>query len=407
MRANSSRAWKWLRWALAMAALIVLAAPKLASYDFAATSRLERRAERASGSDGAGEEGTDVGERGRGSAAVRVGAVVVAPAPIAEIVTSVGTLLPGEAVDLQPEVSGRIARLDFDEGAHVKKGDLLVKLDASELEAQQAAALLELELAERRERRTTELVAQGYVRAEEHDAARNALEVQRARIRLTAAQIAKTEIRAPFDGVTGLRYVSEGAVVNATTRIGSLQQIDPLKIEFSVPEKYAGRIAVGTPISFRVAGQEREFTGRVYVSDSRIDPTTRTVLLRGVIPNPDGALVPGASARVKVTIAESPEALMVPAAALVPDADSPYVFVAREGRAVRLPVVIGVRTDSSVQVLAGLEPGETVITSGLQQLRPGSPVEVELSFGGEAVDMASAALESSASGHRRAAAVQQ
>src|SRR5690606_18916023 len=136
-----------------MAALIVLAAPKLASYDFAATSRLERRAERASGSDGAGEEGTDVGERGRGSAAVRVGAVVVAPAPIAEIVTSVGTLLPGEAVDLQPEVSGRIARLDFDEGAHVKKGDLLVKLDASELEAQQAAALLELELAERRERR--------------------------------------------------------------------------------------------------------------------------------------------------------------------------------------------------------------------------------------------------------------
>lgn len=329
------------------------------------------------GADTAGNDGSSSGQP-RDQGPLRVTAIVVEPARLAETVVSAGTLLADEAVELQPEVNGRIVEINFTEGTRVRRGDLLVKLNDADLRATRLAMARELELAERRERRTADLLAQSFVRQDEHDAALNAVYVLQARIALTAAQIEKTEIRAPFEGIAGLRYVSEGAVVGTTTRIATLQRTDTLKVEFSVPEKYADRIRLGSPITFTVAGSEDEFGGEVYARDPRIDTVTRTLAVRALSENPDGRLLPGAFANVKLTLTETSNALLIPAAALISDLDAAYVLVFSDGKAERRRVATGVRTDTQVQIVTGLAAGEIVITSGLQQLRLGATVEVEL-----------------------------
>jgi membrane fusion protein (multidrug efflux system) len=321
----------------------------------------------------------------RVAAPAKVTTAVVRPAPLAELVSSTGTLLAAESVELQAEVNGKITAINFVEGARVRKGDLLVKLNDADLQARKLAAAHEVSLAERREKRIAELLAQGFVVPDDHDAALNTVNVRHAEIALTDAQIAKTEIRAPFDGIAGLRYVSEGAFVNAASRIATVQRIDTLKVDFAVPEKYADRIRVGSPIAFKVAGRPQKFAGKVYAYDPRIDTETRTLLIRALCPNPDEVLLPGAFANVELTIGETSDALLVPAEALIPDFQASFVWVVRDGKVERRKVVTGVRTESHVQILSGLEPGETVVTSGLLQLRPGAAVQADIDVSSAAV----------------------
>lgn len=320
----------------------------------------------------------------RGSAPIFVTTEIVLPSALAEIVSSTGTLHAAESVDLQAEVSGKITAIHFTEGAAVRKGQLLVKLNDADLQARRLAVSHELALAERREQRIAELLAQGFVIPDDHDEALSTVHVKRAEIALVDAQIAKTEIRAPFDGVAGLRSVSEGALVGATTKIATLQRVDVLKVDFAIPEKYAERVRLGSPIAFTVAGRGEKFTGQVYAYDPEIDEATRTLLIRAVCPNPRGALLPGSFANVELTLQETKDALLVPAEALVPDFDAPYVFVVNGGKAEQRRVTTGVRTDSHVQVLSGLEEGETVVTSGLLQLKPGIEVRVRHDVSGAA-----------------------
>jgi membrane fusion protein, multidrug efflux system len=321
----------------------------------------------------------------RGAAPIRVTTEVVQPGLLAETVTSTGTLLAVESVELQAEVNGKITAINFKEGARVKQGDLLVKLNDADLQARRVAAAHEVTLAERREKRVGELLTKGFVIPDDHDQALNEVNVRRAEIALTEAQIAKTEIRAPFDGIAGLRYVSEGAFVNAATRIATLQRTDTLKVDFAVPEKYAERVRLGSPIAFTVAGRTQQFGGEVYAYDPRIDTDTRTLLIRALCPNPGGILLPGAFANVELTLRETQDALMVPAEALIPDFEAAYVFVVKDGKVERRQVSTGIRTDSHVQILSGVEPGEVVVTSGLPQLRPGSSVEATLNLPSAAV----------------------
>jgi membrane fusion protein, multidrug efflux system len=321
---------------------------------------------------------TTVSSAPRREAPLRVAAVAVRPAPLAEVVTSSGTLIAAEAVELQAEVSGKITSIAFSEGAAVRAGTLLVKLNDADLQARRSAAKHELSLAERRERRAAELVAQGFVIQDDHDGALNTVQVRRAEIALIEAQIAKTEIRAPFDGVAGLRYVSLGAFVGATTRIATLQRTDTLKVDFAVPERYADRIRIGSAIGFTVDGHAREFGGHVYAYDPRIDPETRTLLLRAECPNPGGVLLPGAFANVKLELAVTEDAVLIPAEALIPDFEATYVFVAASSKAERRRVETGMRTADAVQIVSGLAAGDVVITSGIQQLRDGAPVEATL-----------------------------
>ena len=324
----------------------------------------------------AGKERKGKSDTPRDRAPLRVSAIVVKTTPFAESVTSTGTLIAEEGVELQAETNGKVVSIGFTEGAKVKKGDLLVRLNDADLIATAARAKYRKELAVLREKRIAQLLKQGVARQEEYDTALNELNIQDAEIELTEAQIAKTEIRAPFDGVVGLRYVSEGSFVNAATRIATLQRLDRLKVDFAIPEKYAGRVRVGAPIVFTVAGGERNFSGQIYAFDPRIDTATRTLVIRAVCPNPDGRLLPGAFASVQVILGQLKEAVLIPAVAVVPGLNEKNVFVVKDGKAERRAVETGTRLESTVHILSGLAAGETVITSGLQQLRAGQSVSI-------------------------------
>lgn len=308
---------------------------------------------------------------------LRVTTVVVQPQTLSEIVNSTGSLLAEESVALQAEASGKVVSIRFEEGARVRAGQLLVKLNDADLLATLTRAHHLLDLAQRREQRAGELLRSGLVHQDEYDAALSNVNVQAAEIALIKAQIAKTEIRAPFSGVVGLRFVSEGAYINASTQIAVLQRLDRLKVDFSIPEKYAGRIRIGAPIRFSVAGSEAGYGGEIYAYEPQIDPATRTVLIRASVDNADGRLLPGTFASVELTLAQIDDALMVPAVAVIPGLDEKAVYVVVEGHAERRVVQTGMRTDRSVQILSGLRAGDVVITSGLQQLRPGMAVASE------------------------------
>lgn len=309
---------------------------------------------------------------------LRVTAIAIQPRNLSEKVTSTGSLRADESVELQAEISGKVIAINFEEGASIRKGELLLKLNDSDLQAMWRRARYRLELAELTERRIAKLRKDGLVRQDEHDAARSDVDVQTAEVALIEAQIAKTEIRAPFDGVVGLRFVSIGAFINAATQVAVLQRLNQLKLDFSVPEKYADRIRIGSQVAFTVAGNDQIHRGQIYAFDPRIDPETRTVLIRARASNPGGSLLPGTFASVELTLSQAADALLVPAVAVIPSLDGKSVFVVEEGRAQRREVKTGIRTDRSVQILSGLQPGDRVITSGLQQVRPDMEVHVEV-----------------------------
>ena len=319
----------------------------------------------------------DGGKRSVSSAALHVSAITLVPSPLTEKITATGTLRADEAVELQPETNGKIVSINFKEGTTVRRGELLIKLNDAELQATLQRTSSRRDLAERKERRLAQLVASKSVNQQDYDTAASELSVQRAEVALVEAQLAKCEIRAPFDGVVGLRFVSEGAFVTPTIRVATLQRLSQLKIDFSVPEKYASRIRVGSGVTFRVDGGASSFKGEIFAVDPRIDSATRTVLIRALCPNPEGRLLPGAFANVEFTLAEVSDALLVPAGAVIPGLSEKNVFIAVEGKAVRRIVQTGVRTETSVQIIAGLAAGDVVITSGQQQLRAGQTVQIE------------------------------
>lgn len=323
---------------------------------------------------------------GSSGAPLHVTTVTVKPVLYAETVTATGSLRAEEGVELQAEVSGKIVAINFREGTRVKEGDLLLKINDADLRATLSRATSRKQLADLKERRLAVLLKDGGVRQEDYDTAVNEVNVQKAEMELTQAQIAKTEIRAPFDGVIGLRFVSEGAFITATAnntvRIATLQAIDHLKIDFSLPEKYAFRLRAGSPITFTVAGGDQRYSGEIYAFEPRIDVATRTVLVRALCPNEGARLLPGAFANVEMTLAQIEDAILVPSVAVVPGLNEKNVFVVEDGKAVRRPVETGTRTETAVQILAGLKPGDVVITSGIQQLRAGLPVATAGGEGG-------------------------
>lgn len=307
-------------------------------------------------------------------AALKVAIFIVKPMPFAETVSSTGTLRADEGVELQAETNGKIVAINFTEGSRVRKGELLVKLNDLDLRATLTRATYRKQLAQLRERRLAQLLVQKVVTQNDYDTALSDMNVQDAEIALVQAQIEKTEIRAPFDGVVGLRYVSAGAYVNATTRIATVQSLDRLKIDFALPEKYIGRLEVGSPVTFTVAGGKGPVKGEIYAFDPSIDTGTRTLLIRAVCRNQDGQLLPGTFANVELTLTELTAALLIPSEAVIPGVNEKNVFVMNEGKAELRIVETGTRTASTVHILAGLIPGDVVITSGLQQMRVGQLV---------------------------------
>ena len=285
-------------------------------------------------------------------------------------------MLADEEVELRPETSGRITEIAFREGRPVAAGALLVKINDSELQAQLRRAERRLELAEERAFRQEQLLEKGGISQEEYDATVSEVDVLRAEGELIEAQIDKTEIRAPFGGVIGLRYASEGSYVSPTVRIATLQRLNPVKIEFSVPEKYASRVSLGDAITFTVEGVEGAFEGEIYAFEPQIEAGTRTLAVRARSPNPNGRLLPGAFADIEVVLGEVSDALTIPAIAVIPEQGGKRVYLYQSGVAQPRSVETGIRLADRIQITEGLAPADTVILTGLQQLRPGLPVQM-------------------------------
>ncbi|MEM6337156.1 MAG: efflux RND transporter periplasmic adaptor subunit [Bacteroidota bacterium] len=313
--------------------------------------------------------------RGAGNARpLNVTAYVAEPAPMIERIRSTGSLLPDESVDLAAETSGRVTNIYFREGSRVSKGQLLLKINDAELRAQQERLRTRITLAETRENRQRKLLEIGGVSQDEYDGALGELNVLRSELDLVGAQIEKTEVRAPFGGVIGLRYVSEGAFVSPQTRIASLQALRSMKLEFSVPERYAGQIEAGTNVRFTVAGSDGRYEGTVYAVEPRVELDTRTLLIRARVANASGQLLPGAFADVDVIVGEVDEALPVPAISVISELGGRRVWIIENGVATPRNVQTGIRTEQAVQITGGIAPGDSVITTGLQSIRGGQPV---------------------------------
>ena len=288
---------------------------------------------------------------------------------------SSGTLAAGEEVALKSEAEGRIVSLPLLEGARVKKGTLLVKINDAELKAQARQAEHQLKLAEAREFRQRTLLERQMVSREEYEIALQEKENLLAETDLLRAKLKTTEIRAPFDGVVGLKEVAEGSYVTPGMRIAGMYSLHPLKIDFSVSEQYFAHIRPGDSISIAVEGAAEPVAGSVYAIEPKVDPSTRMLLIRGYCPNEKHLLPPGGSARVEIYLPPLPEAIMIPSMAVLPDIRGQSVMLYKGGKAQAAPITLGYRSEDRVQV-EGVAPGDTLIVSGLIQIQSGSAVRL-------------------------------
>lgn len=313
---------------------------------------------------------------GAGPAGVPVKTSAVRVARITEDVTAVGSVLANESVMIRPELDGRIAEIHFQEGRPVAKGAKLVSLDASEIEAQLAAVRSELSLNRSRMARAEELQKKNFISAQALDEARQNLNSSLAREAEIVARLAKSVVRAPFDGVAGVRQVSPGAYVKAGQDIARLEGIGTVKLDFRVPETYLARIRDGQEVSVRVdAYPEQVFSGSIYAVEPAVEEASRTVLARARIPNPGIKLRPGMFARVSLVLGERENALIVPEQAIVPRGRESFVFRVVDGKAALTEVKTGHRVPGEVEILAGLSASDVIVTDGQLRLQNGTPVK--------------------------------
>ncbi|CAB3902177.1 MAG: efflux RND transporter periplasmic adaptor subunit [Achromobacter pulmonis] len=308
--------------------------------------------------------------------AVRVEVAAVTEIPFARGLSAVGSLRSNEAVVLRPEVAGRIQSIEFEEGQPVKRGQVLVRLDDSVPRAELAQARANLTLAQSHYRRAVELQGKGFVSQQARDESASNLKVQEAAVALAQARLDKMTITAPFAGFAGLRSVSVGDYVNQGQDLAPLEAIDPLKVDFRVPEMYLSKVGVGQQLTLRMdalPGQERP--GLVYAVSPLVDAGGRSILLRATVANQDSLLRPGMFARVQLLFNQD-KALVAPEAALAPSGETQYVYRVRDGVAERREVTIGERREGKVEILTGVAVGDQLVVSGLQRVTDGGPVQI-------------------------------
>jgi membrane fusion protein, multidrug efflux system len=287
-----------------------------------------------------------------------------------------GTVLPNESVEIKPEISGLVTKINFKEGQVVSKGTPLVYLNDNELQAQFQRLQYTQKLFQTQESRQKQLLAREAISQEEYDIALNQYNTAISDIKLVEAQLEKTVIRAPFTGRLGLRQISEGSVINPSNVIVSIVNSDPIKLEFSIPERYASLVSIGSSIFFSSESSKEEVEGKVYAFEPQIDAATRTLKLRAQSPNKSGKYLPGMFVKIRFVLDIEEEALLVPAESVIPELSGYKVFVVgADGNAEQRTIEIGTRTDTQVQVISGLNEGDLVLTSGVMQVRQGMPIK--------------------------------
>jgi len=333
------------------------------------------------------------GQRGRGGGVVTVATEAVGTRQFADIVEALGTARAAESVVMTSRVSDTVTRVHFDDGQIVSKGDLLVELNSIEEEAQLQEAYATLREAESQYARIADLVKRGNASTSSLDAQKRSVDEARFRVAASEARMADRQIKAPFDGMLGLRQVSEGTFLSSNTAITTIDAIDTIKLDFSVPERFIATLAPGQEVEAKVkAYPGRIFKGTVRTIDSRVDPITRTVVVRAEISNEDRALRPGLLMTVEVT-SRTWQALAIPEQAVVPTGGYNYAFVVKDGTAERREVKLGIRRPGFVEVTDGLEEGDRVVVQGTMRMgREGLKVK-DMSQQGRSSSSASAASD--------------
>jgi membrane fusion protein (multidrug efflux system) len=308
---------------------------------------------------------------------ISVDAVVLVPKNLQNFVNATGTLLSNESVNVMPEISGKVTGIFFKEGQPVKQGELLVKIQDSDIRAQIQKLEATKKLNQTTLDRQKQLLDINGISRQEYDVTLSQIQTTEADIAYYKAQLIKTEIRAPFNGVAGLRQISLGAVISPSTLVTTIQQNNPLKLEFSVPEKYRDIARLNAVVRFSTSGSLDTFQAKVYAIDGLIDPATRTVKVRALFDNKGSKVFPGSFANVYFNMDATSDAIMVPSQAIIPGTRDKKVCVVSGGKANFKVVETGTRTEQEVQILSGVSAGDTIATTGILQLKQDMPVKIK------------------------------
>ena len=311
------------------------------------------------------------------SAAIAIEATTVKSVRMAQGLTAVGSLRSDESVTIRPEVAGRISEFGFREGQRVASGATLIRFDTSVQRAELDQAEANLGLSKSRLERSRDLFTKGFISAQARDESESNFKVAQATYDLSKARLTKLEIKAPFSGVVGLRLVSIGDYVKDGQDIVNLEGIDPLKVDFRIPEIYLKQVAVGQALQITLdAFPNQTFQGKVFAINPLVDTNGRSIVIRAMVKNTEARLRPGMFARVRLLFSDERDSVAVPEQSLIPVGDEQYLFKVVDGRAQRSKVEIGQRREGQVEVLQGLIAGDVVVTAGQLKLRDGLPVKI-------------------------------
>jgi membrane fusion protein (multidrug efflux system) len=315
-------------------------------------------------------------DRNAKAPAIQVEASVIKVQSISDNIEVAGSILPFESTEIHPEVSGRVVTLNVKEGAFVGKGSLLAKINDNDLQAQLKKLQVQLNIAQQTENRSSQLLKIQGISQQDYDLSLLQVNNIKADIEIVRAAISKTVILAPFSGKLGLKNISPGAFITPATIITTIGQVSQLKLQFAVPEKYGSQIKNGQNIDFTIDGSPNTYHAAVSATEISIEENSRSLSVRAIVKSQDAFLIPGAFAKIEIELGKNEKAIMIPTVAVVPQGRKKQVYLFKNGKATLADVTTGVRDSANIQVLTGLNLGDTVITTGLLFLKPGIDVKI-------------------------------
>ena len=316
------------------------------------------------------------GAKAGGPPVSRVDAFVVRTSPLSDNLELPGSLIANESTPVNPEISGRLVYLNATEGKAVGKGTLLAKIYDGDLVAQLNKLQIQARVQQQTAKRYEELLKIQGVSQQEYDLAKLDISNVQADMAIVRSNIMRTEIRAPFSGTLGLKMISPGAYVTPATVLTTIRQNSQLKLDYTLPERYSSKVKIGQLISFVSEGNDKVYNAKILATESGVSEENRSLIIRAMVTNNDGKLLPGQFVKVQTNFDPDPNAIMIPSQAVIPQARGKKVAVYRNGLADFVDVETGARDSANVQIITGLKVGDTIITTGLMSLKPKGKVQL-------------------------------
>jgi membrane fusion protein (multidrug efflux system) len=325
-----------------------------------------------------GKSGGKDGKSGPAGPGMAVEGIIVSTTKFNSDLDISGSIEANESVVLRSEVAGLVTGIFFKEGSTVNKGTVLVKINDKDIQAQLREAQTKLNLAASNENRAKQLLEKGAISQEEYDTSLANLQTVKSQIQLIHAQLAKTNVIAPFSGKIGLRNISTGEYLTPNTTIANLMSVNPIKITFSIPEKYVSQVKMNAEISFTTDANSKVHKAKIFAIEPGINQQTRTLQIKALSPNGNNELLPGSFAQIKLALSTIDDAILIPTESIIPVLSGKVVYISKNGMAEQVNVDAGTRTADKVLINGGLNVGDTVLTTGAMSLKPGANISVKI-----------------------------